>query len=123
MFADATVVVRRGEVKAEDASELPKGIEGLAAAMREVRLALAGAAVYGADVRSKDGTESVSGIATAVKMFRVELRDRQAETSVYFQASAKTAAGRVQINGTWNCQWELRAAGKPPKLRSIRVED
>ena len=57
------------------------------------------------------------------KVFRVQSLQNAALTRQYFEISGRTATGMLQQHATWVVRWSLGAAGRPPRLRSILVED
>jgi len=57
------------------------------------------------------------------KVFRVQLSPQDVSTRQYFAVWGRTETGMVEQHATWVVHWSSDATGKPPRLRSIDVED
>lgn len=102
-FRDATFVVRRWQVTSRPAKY--HGQEGFSQAVNELKNVLRGAI----------------NVRTDAKVVRVDMSSKPATRS-YFQASGHRAGQSIQMNATWDTTWTLPAAGRPTRIRSIRVE-
>jgi FG-GAP-like repeat len=91
VYEDAEVAVRRPISPAKEEKRLPQPIFAAAA-----------------------------GARFKFKIFRVELDDREARTTAYFQMTGREAARRVQINATWECRWTRT---DPPRLTRLAISD
>jgi hypothetical protein len=60
-----------------------------------------------------------SEIRPFLKQYRVLPDGKRWKSTVLYSAVGKTAAGLVQQNATWQCQWEV--VNKKPRLASIKV--
>jgi hypothetical protein len=88
--------------------ELPlRGAEGLAGALQAVATRFAGA------------TER----RFEIKVFRVVPAPGEVSTRQYIAISGRTPTGIIEQHATWTVRWAPSAAGKAPRMRSIRVDE
>jgi hypothetical protein len=88
------------------------------------RLDGAGASTFDAAMRSlAEPLRGAKDIHYKFKVFRADATDQSAQTRAYVEFSGVTPAARLQINATWDCQWELPRdlAAEPPLLSGIDV--
>jgi hypothetical protein len=102
---DEGTIVRHAAIDDEHAP-LYQGREGLRQALDDLAKPLAGA----------------SGVHVHVKVIRVSVSQTTAETTSYFEAGGQTAAGSLQQQATWHCEWEL-SKQRGLQLTSIRSTD
>ena len=86
----------------------------------KVKVATLGEAIETLDKSFGSGNRSDARFK--FKVVRVNLEGELAETDAYFETSAKTTSGVVQINSTWTCQWQLERDNLP-KLKRIKIRD
>ena len=105
IYRDADVVVSRAiDSLRGDASDVHRGIDGLAVALT-----------------SLVGPWSKStGIQAKFKLIRLEAIGEQMVTAVYYQASGHAPDALLQQNATWKVRWNVARTGSP-RLASIVV--
>ena len=103
---DDTLSVREAKSPVSDRAARFHGPAGLAMALSE----LARPFLRADDYRAKFKIIRVDGVASSF------------ETLAYFQASGRTAEGRLQQNATWRIRWSIPVPDSPPLLTSATVE-
>ena len=109
IFRDKTLTVQRPV--AETTKESPaqsSGIKGLLEVIKQQAIPFA----------------DVQDLRFKFKVIRVELDGEIAKTRAYFEISGRQQQRAVQVNSTWNCQWQ-RVGGpdNPPLLKAVDVDD
>ncbi len=113
------VVFRDGSLEVRRAIDTPTGGEARRGVSRFQGVARLQEAI-------RELTESLVGahdIHVKFKVIRVRESDDTVDTGAYYQLSAKTAAGAIQQNATWQCRWRKAAGKSTLRLKSIDVED
>jgi len=107
VFHDDQFTVRRWNVNSISAPPAPaRGPHALAAALRTLGEVLGDAH----DIRAK------------LKLVKIDKAEKFITTTVYFEASGRTARQAVQQNGSWVCRWTYPQDQTGPRLLSIELE-
>ncbi len=57
----------------------------------------------------------------AFKEFRIEATSTGAKSTTYFQAVGAKGKGRLQVDSTWECEWEYSGDNRPPHLSKLAL--
>lgn len=108
-YRDDSLRVLRMASGADGPATAPSGPQGLVQAIQEA------AAIFGAATDRR----------VTFKLFKVEPGTGGIDTTIYFQASGTTEAGKLQQSATWRCRWtsgkSTDGKSSPPRLDSIAV--
>jgi hypothetical protein len=105
VFESGGLRVRRGAPAELEAPH--RGVEGAAAALRAL------AAPY----------EGAVDPVAKFKIVGVDLAERHALTTAYFQSKGRPESGALQQNATWTIRWTALAGETLPRLAGIEVAD